>query len=144
MAVKDATKISPSTATAHIHTLEERLGVRLLNRTTRKVSLTEVGKAYYDRCLQILDELDDADNVAQSLQSTPRGRLHLNGSISIPRLIAPVIAEFTGLYPEVTISVSASIVAVRGAICPDGSGRNGRSRASCSMSKTSFQTIPAQ
>ena len=101
-------KISPSTATAHIHTLEERLGVRLLNRTTRKVSLTEVGKAYYDRCLQILDELDDADNVAQSLQSTPRGRLHVNGSISIPRLFAPVIAEFTGLYPKVTVSLITS------------------------------------
>src|SRR5881394_993144 len=100
--------MSTTMVSNHVQSLEERLGVRLLNRTTRKVSLTEVGKAYYDRCLQILDELDDADNVAQSLQSTPRGRLHLNGSISIPRLIAPVIAEFTGLYPEVTISVITS------------------------------------
>src|SRR5882757_8614883 len=48
--------ISPSMATAHIQALEERLGVRLLNRSTRKVSLTEVGHAYYERCLQILAE----------------------------------------------------------------------------------------
>src|SRR5919108_2385671 len=60
--------ISPSMVTAHVQSLEERLGVRLLNRSTRKVGLTEVGQAYYERCLQILVEVEDADNVAQSLQ----------------------------------------------------------------------------
>jgi DNA-binding transcriptional LysR family regulator len=56
--------ISPSMVTSHVQSLEERLGVRLLNRNTRKVSLTEVGQAYYERCLQILEEVEDADNVA--------------------------------------------------------------------------------
>src|SRR5882757_1812261 len=98
--------ISPSMATAHIQALEERLGVRLLNRSTRKVSLTEVGHAYYERCLQILAEADDADQIAQALQSTPRGTLRLNTSVAIPPFLAPVIAEFAALYPDVSISMT--------------------------------------
>jgi DNA-binding transcriptional LysR family regulator len=98
--------MSPSMATTHVQALEERLGVRLLNRSTRKVSLTEVGHAYYERCLQILAEADDADQVAQALQSNPRGTLRLNTSVAIPPFLAPVIAEFTALYPDVTISMT--------------------------------------
>ena len=89
--------MSPSMVTAHVQSLEERLGVRLLNRSTRRVSLTEVGHAYYERCLQILAEADDADQIAQALQSTPRGTLRLNTSIAIPPLLAPVVAEFVAL-----------------------------------------------
>ena len=59
--------ISPSMATTHVRALEERLGVRLLNRSTRRVSLTEAGQIYYDRCLQILAEVEDAERVAQAL-----------------------------------------------------------------------------
>src|SRR4051794_37594752 len=62
----------------HIQSLENRLGARLLNRTTRKISLTEVGKAYYERCTRILAELDEADRMAGALQSTPRGTLRLH------------------------------------------------------------------
>jgi DNA-binding transcriptional LysR family regulator len=65
--------ISPSMVTAHVQAIEERLGVRLLNRSTRRVSLTEVGHAYYERCVQILTDADDADQIAQALQSNPRG-----------------------------------------------------------------------
>ena len=97
-----ALSISPSMVTAHVQSLEERLGVRFLNRSTRRVSLTEVGHAYYERCLQILAEMEDADRIAQALQSTPRGTLRLNTSIAIPPLLAPVIAEFVALYPEVS------------------------------------------
>ena len=101
-------KMSPSTVTEHIQSLETRLGVRLLNRSTRKLSVTDVGKSYYERCLQILADADDADNVVQASQSTPRGKLSLNASVAIPPLLAPVIAEFTALYPEVTVSVNTS------------------------------------
>jgi DNA-binding transcriptional LysR family regulator len=101
-------KMSPSTVTEHIQSLETRLGVRLLNRSTRKLSVTDVGKSYYERCLQILADADDADNVVQASQSTPRGKLNLNASVAIPPLLAPVIAEFTALYPEVTLSVNMS------------------------------------
>jgi DNA-binding transcriptional LysR family regulator len=98
--------MSPSMVTAHVQSLEERLGVRLLNRSTRRVSLTEVGHAYYERCLQILAEADDADQIAQALQSTPRGTLRLNTSIAIPPLLAPVIAVFVALYPEVSVNLT--------------------------------------
>jgi DNA-binding transcriptional LysR family regulator len=103
-----ALKMSPSTVTAHIQSLEDRLGARLLNRSTRNISLTEVGRAYYERCLQILADVDEADSVAQALQSTPRGNLRLNASVTIPPLLAPVIAEFTALYPEVTLTMTMS------------------------------------
>ena len=66
--------ISPSMATTHVRFLEERLGVRLLNRSTRRVSLTEAGQVYYERCLQILTEVEDADRAAQALQSTHAAR----------------------------------------------------------------------
>ena len=79
--------MSPSMVTTHVRALEERLGVRLLNRSTRRISLTEVGQAYYERCLQILAEVEDAENVAQALQSTPRGTLRLNASVAIRRTI---------------------------------------------------------
>ena len=101
-----ALSMSPSMVTAHVQSLEERLGVRLLNRSTRRVSLTEVGHAYYERCLQILADADDADQIAQALQSTPRGTLRLNTSIAIPPLLAPVIAEFVALYPEVSVNLT--------------------------------------
>ena len=100
--------MSPSTVTGHIQALEERLGIRLLNRSTRKLSLTEVGQAYYERALHLLADLDEIDAMAQALQSTPRGRLRINASVSIPPLLAPVIAEFTALNPDVTLSMAMS------------------------------------
>jgi DNA-binding transcriptional LysR family regulator len=89
----------------HIQSLEDRLGVRLLNRTTRKVSLTDVGKAYYDRCIQILNDLEEADQIANALQSTPKGRLTLYTSTHIVRFIAPVVNEYLARYPEMTVDL---------------------------------------
>jgi DNA-binding transcriptional LysR family regulator len=65
--------ISPAMVTKHVRRLEERLGVRLLNRTTRRVSATEVGQNYYERCLRILGEVKDAERAASDLQAAPRG-----------------------------------------------------------------------
>ena len=67
----------------HVQSLEDRLGARLLNRTTRKVSLTESASAYYERSRQILAELEEADRTAGLLQSTPRGTLRLHTSTHI-------------------------------------------------------------
>jgi DNA-binding transcriptional LysR family regulator len=100
--------MSPSTVTMQIQALEKRLGARLLNRSTRKISLTDVGKSYYERCVHILADADEADNVVQALHSTPRGALRINASVAVPSLLAPVIAEFTSLYPEVKLSVTMS------------------------------------
>lgn len=93
----------------HVQSLEDRLGVRLLNRTTRKVSLTETGKYYYERSSQILADLEEADRAAGALSSTPRGTLRFYTSSAIVRFLLPVINEFMTLYPPCrSISVSAS------------------------------------
>jgi DNA-binding transcriptional LysR family regulator len=85
--------LATSVVTTHVKSLEDRLGVRLLNRTTRNVSITEAGRAYYERCVQILSEIEEAEEAAQVLQAKPRGVLRLNTSSAIPSLIAPSIAE---------------------------------------------------
>ncbi len=89
----------------HIQALEDRLGARLLNRTTRKVSLTEIGKAYYERSKQILVDLEDADRIADALNSTPRGSLKLYTSASLVRFLVPIIGEFLTLYPAMSINL---------------------------------------
>jgi DNA-binding transcriptional LysR family regulator len=89
----------------HIQALEDRLGARLLHRTTRKVSLTEVGKAYYDRCTQILSDLEQADDIAGAFQSTPRGTLRIYAATHVIPFIAPVVAEFLASYPGVKVDL---------------------------------------
>ncbi|MFZ0239161.1 MAG: LysR family transcriptional regulator [Xanthobacteraceae bacterium] len=100
--------LATSVVTTHVKSLEERLGVRLLNRTTRNVSLTEAGREYYERCVQILSEIENAEEAAQVLQSKPRGILRLNTSPAIPAVIASSIAEYNDLYPDVTIHLTAT------------------------------------
>lgn len=84
------------------------LGVRLLNRTTRKVSLTEIGHEYYERSVQILAELEEADRAAGAQQTTPRGRRHLHYNTHIAQFIAPVVADFLRDYPEASIDLRIS------------------------------------
>ena len=88
----------------HVQSLEDRLGVRLLNRTTRKVSLTETGKYYYERSAQILADLEEADSTAGAMSSTPRGTLKVYTSAAIVRFLLPVVSELgiTG-EPEVRV-----------------------------------------
>ncbi|PDS75198.1 LysR family transcriptional regulator [Rhizobium sp. L43] len=90
----------------HVQSLEDRLGVRLLNRTTRKVSLTETGKYYYERSLQILAELEEADRTAGALSSTPRGTLKVYTSSAIVRFLLPVVSEYMELYPSISLDFS--------------------------------------
>jgi DNA-binding transcriptional LysR family regulator len=97
--------MSTTMVSSHVQALEDRLGVRLLNRTTRKVSLTEVGKAYYDRATQILADLEQADDIASKLQSTPRGTLRIYVATHLVPFVAPVVTEFLSSYPEVKIEV---------------------------------------
>jgi DNA-binding transcriptional LysR family regulator len=88
-----------------VQALEERLGARLLNRTTRKVSLTEVGQAYYDRCIQILADIEQADDIAGALQSTPRGTLRIYTNTHLVQFLSPVVAEFLATYPDVKVDL---------------------------------------
>ena len=98
--------MSTTMVSNHVQSLEDRLGARLLNRTTRKVSLTEVGKAYYDRCIQILADIEQADDIAGALQSTPRGTLRIYTATHIVQFVAPVVAEFLATYPEVKVDLT--------------------------------------
>ena len=98
--------MSVTAASKHVQALEERLGVRLLNRTTRKVSLTEIGREYYERANQALTELDEADRLAGSLQATPRGLLRLHCTTYLIRFLGPVLTEFQTLYPAVALDVT--------------------------------------
>src|SRR5581483_3537844 len=97
--------MSTTMVSNHIQALEERLGVRLLNRTTRKVSVTEIGRAYYDRATQILADLEQADDLASAQQSAPRGTLRVHTATHMVPLIAPVVAEFLASYPEVKVDL---------------------------------------
>jgi len=97
--------MSATMVSNHVQALEDRLGARLLNRTTRKVSLTEIGKTYYERCAHILADIEEADRAASALQSMPRGTLRVHTNTHLVRFIAPVISEFLRRYPEVTIDL---------------------------------------
>jgi len=103
-----ASKLNMSTTMVsnHVQALEERLGVRLLNRTTRKVNLTEVGRAYYDRCTQILADIAQADDIAGALQSTPRGTLRIYTNTHIVQFLSPVVAEYLASHAEVKVDLA--------------------------------------
>ena len=81
-------KLSQGAVTGRVQSLEQQLGFRLLNRTTRKVSLTEEGTEFYQRCIPILAEVAEIDNLATSLRQTPRGRLRLNTDVTLARVLA--------------------------------------------------------
>ncbi|WP_233848889.1 LysR family transcriptional regulator [Paraburkholderia sp. HD33-4] len=102
--------LSTTTVSNHVQALEESLGVRLLNRTTRRVGLTEIGREYYERCSQILQKLAEADEITSALQVTPRGRLRVRCHQTLERSIAPVAARFAGDYPEVSLDFQTDAV----------------------------------
>jgi DNA-binding transcriptional LysR family regulator len=97
--------LSPTMISNHVQALENELGVRLLNRTTRRVSLTDIGHDYYERCSQILAELEEADRAASALQTTPRGRLRIHCHTVLVRFIAPLVAAYLQDNPEVSIEL---------------------------------------
>ncbi|MGF6727394.1 DNA-binding transcriptional LysR family regulator [Paraburkholderia sp. GAS41] len=95
--------LSTTTVSNQVQALEDVLGVRLLSRTTRSVGLTEIGREYYERCTQILQDLAEADEMTNALQATPRGRLRLRCHHALERFIAPVAARFAREYPDVSL-----------------------------------------
>ena len=83
-AAADRLDISRAMASKYISHLEEHLGTRLLQRTTRKLTLTETGSAYYERCTQILADITEAEEGAAHLTEAPRGTLRLTVPVSCP------------------------------------------------------------
>ncbi|MEH6566315.1 MAG: LysR substrate-binding domain-containing protein [Halopseudomonas sp.] len=95
-----------STVSRRIAQLEERLGVRLLNRTTRKLRLTEVGQAYYERCRQIMQEFAEAEQAIMQLQREPTGLLRVSSPIEFGQLfLGGVVGEFMRRYPAIQVEV---------------------------------------
>jgi DNA-binding transcriptional LysR family regulator len=84
--------------------LEERLGARLLQRTTRRLSLTDVGRIYYDYAARIVGEAEDAERAVGSLQETPRGVLRVTAPVNAA-FLAPIVSEYLKRYPEVRLEV---------------------------------------
>jgi DNA-binding transcriptional LysR family regulator len=93
-----------STVSRKVSELEERLGSRLLQRTTRALSLTDVGRTYYDYCARIVAEVEEAERAVSSLQDTPRGLLRITAPINVS-FLGPIVSEFLGRYPEVQIEL---------------------------------------
>src|SRR5260221_13986741 len=101
--------MSVSRVSQHVKELEERLAARLLNRTTRKVSLTEVGRAYYDRCTRLLADLEETQHAVSDMHAAPRGELRVNAIPSFGILqLAPAIAVFTARFPAISVELMVS------------------------------------
>ena len=98
-----------STVSLKINELEQRFGVRLLHRTTRRVSLTEEGRLYYENCVPILDALHDANDAIASLQGSPQGILRMTAPILfVQSVLAPNLPEFLLAYPNLRILINAT------------------------------------
>lgn len=97
--------VSASAVGKTIAKLEQSLGVRLFHRTTRKVTLTDEGRHFYDRCHRILEDLRDAQAVLSEAAQTPRGKLRVSLPAIGYRFLFPVLPEFTRLYPDVELDL---------------------------------------
>lgn len=102
-------KVSTSVASKHVAKLESRLGVRLLNRSTRKLSLTEAGAAYYEHCARIVEEIENSRRAVAQMQAAPRGLLRVTAPVTFANSrLGAVLPEFFRRYPEVQIDLNAS------------------------------------
>jgi DNA-binding transcriptional LysR family regulator len=106
-AAAERLSLSKSVVSKYVTRLENRLGARLLNRTTRRLSLTEVGRVFYERSLRGLQEIEEAEAEVSRLQDMPRGTLRLNTPMSFGILhIAPALPDFLRQYPEISVDMN--------------------------------------
>lgn len=106
-AAGNAFKITPAMVSKHVVALEKRLGATLLTRTTRRQSLTEIGKQYYDNCKRILAQVNDAEAGAEAMHREPKGLLRVNapswfGSL----LLAPLVCRYLQQHPKVSVQLA--------------------------------------
>ncbi len=105
----DQLGLPKSTVSRKLAQLEERLGVRLVQRTTRKLALTEIGEAYYARAARIVADIQAAEQVVTDMQATPRGRLRPTAPIDLStRYLGAIVAEFIAEHPDVTVELDAT------------------------------------
>lgn len=98
--------LSPAVISKRIRRLEERLGSRLLQRTTRQIALTEDGQGYYERIIGILASIEEAESFVTRRNTAPRGTLKIAAPTSFGRMhIAPYLGKFASLYPDLTLNL---------------------------------------
>lgn len=108
-----ALDLTPSAVSKQISRLEDRLGVRLLNRTTRHVSLTEEGRAFYERAARITADIEDAAESVSALQGHVQGTLRVASTVAFAKhLMLPLIPEFLRRYPELRVMLEVTDRAV--------------------------------
>jgi DNA-binding transcriptional LysR family regulator len=99
--------LSKSVVSKQIAGLEKQLGVRLLNRTTRRIRLTEAGQGYYERCAQILGELEDLEGAMQAVHEQPSGQLRVTVPVSFgQRHLAALLPDFLATYPGINVDIT--------------------------------------
>lgn len=98
--------LSRSVVNKYVITLENEIGTQLLRRSSRQVSPTDAGAAFYDRAVSIINELDEAFAAVTQLQEQPRGNLRINGPMTFGTMhLAPTVAEFMALYPDIHVEL---------------------------------------
>lgn len=101
--------VTPSAISKQISSLEDRLGVRLLNRTTRSVSPTEAGQLFYQHCENILESITEAEKLVTDFDDTPRGKLRITAMSNFGRReLAKIFNDFTSQYPDVSFELHIS------------------------------------
>ena len=105
--------ISATMVGKHVRFLEERVGAKLLNQTTRKQSLTEVGRIYYERCKRLLADAEAADACANEMRAAPRGLLKIHAPVSFgSQRLSPALTHYLHRYPEVDVDLTLADRAV--------------------------------
>jgi DNA-binding transcriptional LysR family regulator len=108
-AVADALGLSAPMVGKHVRFLEDRLGARLINRTTRRQTLTDFGRVYYDRCKLVLAEADAAEALAEDLLGVPRGPLRVSMPVLFGRrCVAPILLKVAQQHPKLELNLSFS------------------------------------
>ena len=102
-------RLTPAVASNRVKELEQRLGVRLFNRTTRNLSPTEVGKVFYTHARKVIDALEDAEAVVAGFSASPRGTIRVTAPLGVGRrIIAPLIPRFAEAFPQVDVRLRMS------------------------------------
>lgn len=105
-------RMSPAAVTKHVAALEERVRVRLFDRTTRHVALTEAGRVYLERCLECLQAFDDADSAMSELAREPAGVLRITAPVDLADHLGAVVGRFVNEHPRIVVDLRLSNRAV--------------------------------
>jgi DNA-binding transcriptional LysR family regulator len=104
-----ALNVTPSAVSKALGRMEDRLGVQLLDRSTRSIRLTAEGQLYYDECQRLIGEIEELERTLGAGRDVPHGRLRVNSSVPIARQhLLPILPEFLARYPDIELDLSMS------------------------------------